>query len=241
MTDLRNDSRNFGCVSSALAAALFCLVAATAGADEIAAAEDPLIAAIDAFIDELELDKTDKGWKSKVPVPAAEGEFNPRNTYYWNLHTNKGDIKIKLLPQSAPLHFLSTIYLTRLGFYDGVKFHRIVKDFMAQGGDPTGRGNGGPAYRFDGEFDPGLSHDKKGVVSAANAGPGTDGSQFFITFGPAKRLDGKHTIFGEMIDGEAVLKKIERAGSREGKPRRKVIIKKATIVVEPPSELANGA
>ncbi len=240
MTDLRNDSRNFGCVSSALAAALFCLVAATAGADEIAAAEDPLIAAIDAFIADLDLDKSDRDWKSKVPIPAAEGAFNPQNTYYWNLHTNKGDIKIRLFPLSAPLHFLSTVYLTRLGFYDDVKFHRIVKDFMAQGGDPTGKGNGGPGYRFGGEFDPNLSHDKKGIVSAANSGPGTDGSQFFITFGPEKRLDGDHTIFGEMVEGDAVLRKIERAGTEGGKPRRKVVIKNATISVESSSQLANG-
>jgi len=240
MTDLRNDSRTFRCGAGVIAAAAFCLVAATAAADEIDPAEDPLIEAVDEFIADLHLDKSDRDWKSKVPVPAAHGAFNPQNIYYWNLHTNKGDIKIKLFPLSAPLHFLSTVYLTRLGFYDDVKFHRIVKDFMAQGGDPTGRGSGGPGYRFGGEFDPNLSHDKRGIVSAANAGPGTDGSQFFITFGPEKRLDGDHTIFGEMVEGDAVLKKIERAGSESGKPRRGVIIREATISVETPGELANG-
>ncbi len=127
---------------------------------------------------------------------------------------------------------LSTIYLTRLGFYDDVMFHRVITGFMAQGGDPTGTGSGGPGYRYGGEFDDALSHSKKGVLSMANAGPGTDGSQFFITFGPAKRLDGKHTIFGQLVDGNATLNKLERAGSEAGKPRRKVVIRSATVSVE---------
>ena len=158
--------------------------------------------------------------------------FDPEKTYYWNLETNRGDLKIELFPKSAPLHVMSTIYLTRLGCYDDVKFHRIIPDFMVQGGDPTGTGNGGPGYRYGGEFDPDLSHNKKGVVSMANAGPGTDGSQFFITCGPAPRLNGEHTIFGKLAEGKSALSKLERAGTARGKPKRKVFIKKATVTVQ---------
>jgi cyclophilin family peptidyl-prolyl cis-trans isomerase len=128
---------------------------------------------------------------------------------------------------------LSTIYLTRLGFYDDLKFHRIVTDFVVQGGDPKGTGNGGPGYLYGGEFDPGLSHNKKGIVSMANAGPGTDGSQFFVTCGPAARLNGKHTIFGKLAQGKPALSKLCKAGTKRGKPKRKAFIKKATITVEP--------
>ncbi len=232
MTGLRKDPRVSGCGLGVLASALFCFVAATAAADDLDSAADPMIAAIDAFIAELALDKSDKKWKSKVPAPGATAPFDSEKTYYWNLETNRGDLKIELFPKSAPLHVMSTIYLTRLGFYDDVKFHRIIPDFMVQGGDPTGTGNGGPGYRYGGEFDPELSHNNKGVVSMANAGPGTDGSQFFITCGPAPRLNGKHTIFGKLAEGKSTLKKLERAGTVRGKPKRKVFIERATITVE---------
>ncbi len=232
MTGLRNDPRATGCGRAVLAAAAIFLAAATAAADDLEPVADPMIAAIDAFIAELALDKSEKEWKSTVPVPGATAAFDPAKTYYWNLETNRGDLKIELFPKSAPLHVMSTIYLTRLGFYDDVKFHRIIPDFMVQGGDPTGTGNGGPGYRYGGEFDPELSHNKKGVVSMANAGPGTDGSQFFITCGPAPRLNGKHTIFGKLAEGKSTLKKLERAGTVRGKPKRKAVIKKATITVE---------
>ena len=232
MTELRNDSWVSGCERVVLAAAAICFAAATAAADDLDPAADPMIAVIDAFIAELALDKSDPEWKSKVPAPGALAAFDPDKTYYWNLETNRGDLKIELFPKSAPLHVMSTIYLTRLGFYDDVKFHRIIPDFMVQGGDPTGTGNGGPGYRYGGEFDPELSHNNKGVVSMANAGPGTDGSQFFITCGPAPRLNGKHTIFGKLAEGKSTLKKLERAGTVRGKPKRKVFIEKATITVE---------
>ncbi|HEX9813335.1 MAG TPA: peptidylprolyl isomerase [Myxococcota bacterium] len=232
MTGLRNDSRFPGCGLSALAFALFCIAAATAAADDIEPEDDAMIAAIDDFIAELVLDKSDKDWKSKVPAPGAMAAFDPDKTYYWNLETNRGDLKIELFPKSAPLHVISTIYLTRLGFYDDVKFHRIIPDFVVQGGDPTGTGNGGPGYRYGHELDPELSHNKTGIVSMANAGPGTDGSQFFITCGPAARLNGDHTIFGELAEGKATLSKLERAGTSRGTPSRKAFIKKATITVE---------
>ena len=211
---------------------MFCFAAVTATADDLDPAADPLIAAIDAFIAELDLDKSDRRWKSKVPAPGATGAFDPEKTYYWILETNRGDLKIELFPKSAPLHVLSTVYLTRLGFYDDLKFHRIVTDFVVQGGDPLGTGNGGPGYLYGGEFDSDLSHNKKGIVSMANAGPGTDGSQFFITFGPAARLNGKHTIFGELAVGKPALSKLCKAGTKRGKPKRKAFIKKAAISVE---------
>jgi cyclophilin family peptidyl-prolyl cis-trans isomerase len=215
-----------------LASILFCFAAVTAAADDLDSAADPLIAAIDAFIAELDLDKSDKDWKSKVPAPGATGAYDYAKAYYWNLETNRGDLKIQLFPQSAPLHVLSTIYLTRLGFYDGLKFHRIITDFVVQGGDPTGTGKGSPGYLYGGEFDPDLLHNKKGIVSMANAGPGTDGSQFFITRGATASLNGKHTIFGELARGKPALSKLCNAGTKRGKPKRKAFIKTATISVE---------
>ena len=232
MAGLWNDPRATGCGLAVLAAAAICLAAVAAAADDLDPEIDPAIAVIDAFIAEQAVDKSEENWKVKVPPPLGVVPFNSAKTYYWNLETNRGDLKIKLLPESAPLHVISTIYLTRLGFYDDVKFHRIVTDFMVQGGDPTGTGNGGPGCRYGGEFDPDLSHNKRGVVSMANAGPGTDGSQFFITCGPASRLNGKHTIFGKLVEGKSTLSKLERAGTARGKPKRKVFIKKATITVE---------
>jgi cyclophilin family peptidyl-prolyl cis-trans isomerase len=141
-------------------------------------------------------------------------------------------MKITLKPDVAPMHVSSTIYLTRLGFYDGLTFHRVIPKFMAQGGDPLGTGTGGPGYRYDGEFAPDAKHDKRGTLSMAHAGPGTDGSQFFITFGPTPHLDQRHTVFGEVTDGVAVLDKIEAAGSASGATSEPITIVKATIVVE---------
>jgi peptidyl-prolyl cis-trans isomerase B (cyclophilin B) len=232
MTELRNDSRVLGCGLSVLAFVFFCLAAATAVAGDLDPKNDPLIASVDAFIAELALDKSDKDWRAQVPAPGARGAFDPEKTYYWNLETNRGDLKIELFPKSAPLHVLSTIYLTRMGFYEDVKFHRIIPDFMAQGGDPTATGRGGAGYRYGDEIDPELSHDGPGVVSMANSGPGTDSSQFFIMFTAAPRLNGSHTIFGKLVDGKSMLKKLERAGTRSGNPKKKVYIKKATITLE---------
>ena len=122
-------------------------------------------------------------------------------------------MEIKLFPKVAPMHVTSTIYLTRMGFYDGVVFHRVIQGFMAQGGDPTGTGSGGPGYKYDGEFAPdGPKHDKAGMLSMAHAGPGTDGSQFFITFGPTPHLNNVHTVFGEVVKGMDTLKKLEAVG-----------------------------
>ena len=189
------------------------------------------IAAIDAFIAEQKIDKSSSNWKTSLAKP-PKVEFEAGKTYYWNLKTNVGDIKIKLLPTDAPMHVSSTIYLTRLGFYDGVSFHRVIKGFMAQGGDPLGTGTGGPGYNYDGEYGGSSRHDKPGMLSMANAGPGTDGSQFFLTFLPTPHLDGRHTIFGEVVEGMGTVKQLEANGSRNGRPSKTLEITTATITVE---------
>jgi cyclophilin family peptidyl-prolyl cis-trans isomerase len=153
--------------------------------------------------------------------------------YYWNLATNKGDIVVEFMPDVAPKHVSSTIYLTRIGFYDDIVFHRIIPRFMAQGGDPTGTGAGGPGYDYEGEFDKRVKHDRPGLLSMANRGPGTDGSQFFLTFVKTPHLDGKHTIFGKVVEGMDTLRDIEKVGTaRTGKPKERVVIEKATISVK---------
>ena len=148
------------------------------------------------------------------------------------LATNKGDIKIELRPDVAPMHVSSTIYLTRLGFYDSVVFHRVITGFMAQGGDPLGKGTGGPGYQYAGEFDASVKHNRPGMLSMANAGPGTDGSQFFLTFVPTPHLDGKHTIFGHVVEGMDTVEKLEASGSRSGTTSEHLEITKATVEVE---------
>mgnify|MGYP001425911246 CR=1 FL=1 len=121
------------------------------------------------------------------------------------IHTEKGDMTIQLFADKTPRTVNNFVFLAKEGFYDGTIFHRVIADFMAQGGDPTGSGRGGPGYRFDDEFHPSLRHDKPGVLSMANAGPNTNGSQFFITHVPTPWLDGKHSVFGQVTKGMDVL------------------------------------
>jgi peptidyl-prolyl cis-trans isomerase B (cyclophilin B) len=118
------------------------------------------------------------------------------------IHTEKGDIRLTLFPDKAPLTVLSFVNLSKKGFYDGRTFHRVIPDFMIQGGCPLGTGTGGPGYRFKDEFSPDLKHDKPGVLSMANAGPHTNGSQFFITHVATPWLDNKHAVFGEVVGAE---------------------------------------
>ncbi|HTX91701.1 MAG TPA: peptidylprolyl isomerase [Anaerolineales bacterium] len=134
-----------------------------------------------------------------------EMSIDPKKKYSATLSTDKGDIVLELFADKAPTTVNNFVFLAREGFYDGTIFHRVIKDFMAQGGDPTGSGRGGPGYRFNDEFHPSLKHDKPGVFSMANAGPGTNGSQFFITHVPTPWLDGKHSIFGQVTQGMDVL------------------------------------
>lgn len=143
---------------------------------------------------------SEKQWKQ-----APEMMIDPQKTYTATLHTEKGDITCALFADKAPRTVNNFVFLAREGFYDNTIFHRVIADFMAQGGDPTGTGRGGPGYRFADEFHPELKHDKPGVLSMANAGPNTNGSQFFITHVPTPWLDGKHSVFGQVIEGMDVL------------------------------------
>ncbi len=190
-----------------------------APADVSAATEpDPAIAAIQAQIDALAVDKSVAKWRTKLKKPTKVA-FTPGMTYTWQLHTSKGDLELELRPDVAPMHVTSTLYLTMLGFYDTLIFHRIIKEFMAQGGDPLGTGTGGPGYKYALETDPAVKHDAAGVLSMANAGAFTEGSQFFITFAAQPSLDGKYSVFGKLVSGFDVLKAIEAEGTlAEGKP-----------------------
>lgn len=114
------------------------------------------------------------------------------------METNKGTINLELFAEQAPVTVANFVNLARRGYYDGLKFHRVISDFMVQGGCPLGNGTGGPGYKFEDECLPELKHDKPGTLSMANAGPGTNGSQFFITHVPTDWLDGKHTVFGSV-------------------------------------------
>ena len=126
-------------------------------------------------------------------------------TYQAIFHTDKGDITAQLYAEKVPNTVNNFVFLARNGFYDDTIFHRVIADFMAQGGDPTGTGRGGPGYRFADEFHPKLRHNQPGVLSMANAGPNTNGSQFFITHVPTPWLDNKHSVFGQVIGGMDVL------------------------------------
>ena len=139
-----------------------------------------------------------------------EMSIDPDQYYYATLHTEKGDIKIQLFADRAPKTVNNFVFLARQGFYDNTTFHRVMDGFMAQAGDPTGTGTGGPGYEFEDEFYPGLEFDQSGLLAMANRGPGTNGSQFFITFAPTEWLNGMHTIFGKVIEGEDVLAGITR-------------------------------
>ena len=192
---------------------------------------DATLAKIDAQVAKAAIDKAQDGWRTHIPMPEVV-TFTPGKSYFWKLETNKGPITVKFRPDIAPMHVTSTIYLTRMGFYDGTKFHRVITGFMAQGGCPLGTGTGGPGYIYQGEFSPNVKHDKPGLLSMANAGAGTDGSQFFLTFVETPWLDGKHTIFGEVVEGMDVVKKLEAAGSRGGATTEPLKMEKVTIEVK---------
>jgi cyclophilin family peptidyl-prolyl cis-trans isomerase len=146
---------------------------------------------------------TEKQWKNP---PAMTIDNNKK--YQATLHTEKGDIVLELFSDKTPITVNNFVFLSREGYYDGVIFHRVIENFMVQGGDPTGTGRGGPGYTFKDEFNPTLKHDKPGILSMANAGPGTNGSQFFITHVPTPWLDRKHSVFGQVVGGMDVLMSI---------------------------------
>ncbi len=192
---------------------------------------DPAIKKTNNFIAKQAIDKTDSAWKTKLNKPQLL-TFTQGKDYFWELQTNQGFITIKLFTDSAPMHVSSTIYLTKLGYYDDLIFHRVIPGFMAQGGDPLGNGRGNPGFQYEGEFDGEAGHSEAGILSMANSGPNTDGSQFFITFKPTPFLDGRHTVFGKVVKGlDDSLTKIEALGSRSGRTKEEIKIIKATIRV----------
>jgi cyclophilin family peptidyl-prolyl cis-trans isomerase len=134
--------------------------------------------------------------------------IDPDKQYSATLETEKGEIVLELLPDVAPLAVNSFVFLARDGWFDGVTFHRVIPGFVAQAGDPTGTGFGGPGYAFDNEISPDLKFDRPGMLGMANAGPGSNGSQFFITLGPAENLNGDYTIFGQVISGQEVVESL---------------------------------
>ena len=141
-----------------------------------------------------------KQWNSPPKMQIDENK-----EYRVDMETNRGTIVLELYPQYAPQTVNNFVFLASEGFYDGVVFHRVISDFMIQGGDPTGSGRGGPGYRFGDEFAGNPLKHETGVISMANAGPGTNGSQFFITHSPQRHLNGKHTVFGKVIEGQDVV------------------------------------
>lgn len=126
------------------------------------------------------------------------------------IETSKGKVEVELTAEKTPVTVANFVNLSKRGFYNGITFHRVIPDFMIQGGDPTGTGMGGPGYKFGDEIDPSLRHDGPGVLSMANAGPGTNGSQFFITHVATPWLDGKHTVFGKVTSGQNVVDSIKQ-------------------------------
>jgi cyclophilin family peptidyl-prolyl cis-trans isomerase len=151
-------------------------------------------------------------------------EIDPKKSYSAILNTDKGNITLKLFADKVPLTVNNFVFLARQGFYDGTIFHRVISDFMVQGGDPTGTGMGGPGYKFLDEFNSNLRHDKPGVLSMANSGPNTNGSQFFITHIATPWLDNKHSVFGQVTDGMDTLFSIPpRDPSKRDSPSVKLL------------------
>jgi len=149
-------------------------------------------------------------------------QIDPKKKYKARMETDKGTMVIELFADKTPNTVNSFVFLSREGYYDGVIFHRVIANFMVQGGDPTGTGRGGPGYQFADELPPKRSYDF-GIVAMANAGPNTNGSQFFITYGPTPHLDGKHTVFGKVISGMDVVNAIpERDPGRATTPGVKI-------------------
>jgi cyclophilin family peptidyl-prolyl cis-trans isomerase len=162
---------------------------------------------------------TTKSWKNP-----PEMTIDPKKQYTATFRTDVGDIVVKLFADKTPKTVNNFVFLAKEGFYDDTIFHRVINDFMAQGGDPTGTGMGGPGYKFSDEFHPSLKHSKPGILSMANAGANTNGSQFFLTHIPTSWLDNKHSVFGEVTNGLDILLSIPaRDPSNRNSPAVKLI------------------
>jgi peptidyl-prolyl cis-trans isomerase B (cyclophilin B) len=156
-------------------------------------------------------------------------QIDPSKDYTAVMKTSCGTIELRLYADQTPVTVNSFVFLAEQGFFDGLTFHRIIPDFVLQGGDPEGTGSGGPGYQFEDEIVKSLKFDRPGLLAMANSGPDTNGSQFFITTGEPKHLNGMHTIFGEVTDGMKVVKEIESFGTSAGTPSETVYIEKVTI------------
>ena len=149
---------------------------------------------------------------------------------YAQFETSMGKFTIELFEQQTPKTVGNFVTLAEKNFYDGVIFHRVIDGFMIQGGDPTGTGRGGPGYQFADEFTPELKHNSEGILSMANAGPNTNGSQFFITLAPTPHLDGRHSVFGKVVEGLDVVRKIGKTPTKAGdRPVTDVVMNKVKI------------
>ena len=144
-----------------------------------------------------------------------ELSIDTNQSYFATIKTSQGDIRLELYPQHAPRTVNNFVFLASEGFYDGVTFHRVINNFMIQGGDPTGTGRGGPGYTFEDEFEGNPLRHETGVISMANAGPNTNGSQFFITHAPQPHLDGRHTVFGRVTEGQDVVDAVKQGATIE--------------------------
>jgi cyclophilin family peptidyl-prolyl cis-trans isomerase len=162
---------------------------------------------------------------------AQGAAYAEEGTVKVKIETTMGEIQADLYASEAPKTVENFTTLAKKGFYDGIVFHRVIPGFMVQTGDPTGTGRGGPGYQFEDEFSPKLKHDKPGVLSMANAGPNTNGSQFFITEAPTPHLDGRHSVFGQVTQGQDVVKKIASAErDASDRPRQEIKMTKVTVL-----------
>ena len=164
--------------------------------------------------------------KKDAPVTTEKDH----QAYTANFSTTMGDFSVELYGDKAPMTVSNFTELVKSKFYDNLLFHRVIKDFMIQGGDPQGTGMGGPGYNFPDEFHPSLKHSEAGILSMANAGPNTNGSQFFITLVPTPHLDGRHTVFGKVVKGLDVVKKIGVVATKSDRPVVDVKIKSIALV-----------
>ena len=157
--------------------------------------------------------------------------IDPSANYTATIKTNCGAITVKLFAKETPITVNNFVFLAKDGYYDGVIFHRVIPDFMIQGGDPTGTGSGGPDYKFQDETAPSLTFAQPGILAMANAGPGTNGSQFFITLAPTPHLNGAHTIFGRVVEGQDVVDAIGAVGTdARDRPTQPVTIQTIDVV-----------
>lgn len=214
-------------------------------AEEPAPPAANVIAQMETFIESRKaagrIDVERDGWRTRLPKfpPLA---FDAGGVYHWILETSEGTLKAELNYEAAPEHVRNVIYLSLLGFYDGLNFHRIIPGFMAQGGCPVGRGNGSPGYTLNLEVTHEALHRGPGVLSMARSqNPNSAGSQFFITFGDTPNLDMQYSVFGRVVEGMDVVRKLESAGNPSPSangvpPRRNIVMQRARVEWTPPAD-----